>query len=140
VLDAARALAAQMTADRQGRKVPLDWKMNAWANVNRQGHGNEFHSHPGAFWSGCYYVEDGGIAADPALGGEFELQDPRGVGPAMYAPHLAFAFPAGLSVGAAEVIGPENGMLILFPAWLSHGVRPYRGGSLRISLAFNLSL
>ncbi len=44
------------------------------------GHGNEFHSHPGSFWSGVYYVDDGGIAADPALGGELEFMDPRGAG------------------------------------------------------------
>ena len=63
--------------------------MNAWANVNRSGHGNEFHTHPGCFWSGTYYVDDGGIGADPSLGGEFEIQDPRGIAPAMYRPDLA---------------------------------------------------
>jgi len=40
--------------------------------VNRSGHGNEYHSHPGSYWSGVYYVDDGGIAADPSLGGELE--------------------------------------------------------------------
>ena len=40
-----------------------------WANINRKGEGNAFHSHPGAFWSGVYYVDDGGIVADPSLGG-----------------------------------------------------------------------
>jgi Putative 2OG-Fe(II) oxygenase len=28
----------------------------------------------------------------------------------------------------------------MFPAWLLHQVRPYRGGTERISIAFNLSL
>ena len=117
-----------------------DWRLNAWANINRAGHGNEFHTHPGCYWSGTYYVDDGGIGADPSLGGEFEMQDPRGVAPAMYAPLLCFATPGGRSAGASELIRPRAGLLVLFPAWLSHGVRPYRGDRMRISIAFNLSL
>jgi uncharacterized protein (TIGR02466 family) len=140
VLGAARALATKLTSDRDGEPVTVSRKMNAWANVNRAGHGNEFHTHPGAYWSASYYVDDGGIADDPALGGEFEIQDPRGVGPAMYAPHLAFAVPGGQSVGASELIRPEAGMLLLFPSWLSHGVRPYAGSMARISIAMNLSI
>jgi uncharacterized protein (TIGR02466 family) len=140
VLDAARRLADRLTCDRQGRPVSIPWKMNAWANVNRSGHANEFHTHPGAYWSASYYVDDGGIAADASLGGEFEIQDPRGVAPAMYAPLLAFAMPGGQSAGASELIRPQEGTLILFPAWLSHGVRPYGGKAVRISIAMNLSL
>ncbi len=140
VLGAARALATKLTSDRNAGPVTVSWKMNAWANVNRAGHGNEFHTHPGAYWSASYYVDDGGIADDPALGGEFEIQDPRGVAPAMYAPHLAFAVPGGQSVGASELIRPEAGLLLLFPSWLSHGVRPYAGSMARISIAMNLGV
>jgi uncharacterized protein (TIGR02466 family) len=135
-----RNTANRVTTDRQGNPVVLTWKANMWANVNRSGHGNEFHSHPGSFWSGVYYVDDGGIAADPSFGGELEFMDPRGPGPAMYAPHLAFAMPGGLSVGANETVLPKTGRLVMFPAWLLHQVRPYRGGAERISIAFNLSL
>ena len=140
VLGAAARLANKLTADRSGHPVEIDWKMNAWININRSGHANEFHTHPGSFWSASYYVDDGGIANDPSLGGEFEMQDPRGVAPAMYAPLLSFAVPGGQSAGAAELIRPRAGTLIMFPSWLSHGVRPYKGGATRISLAMNLSL
>jgi uncharacterized protein (TIGR02466 family) len=140
VLEAARDLATRMTSDRAGRPIKVAWKTNAWANVNRKGHGNEFHTHPGAYWSGTYYVDDGGIGEDPALDGAFEMQDPRGVAPAMYAPLLAFAVPGGQSVGASELIYPRAGQLVLFPSWLSHAVRPYHGDRERISIAFNFSL
>lgn len=140
VLEHARAVADRLTADRQGRPARIDWAVNAWANVNRTGHGNEFHTHPGSFWSGTYYVDDGGVGADPSLGGEFEIQDPRGVAPAMYAPHLAFNLPGGLAAGASETISPRAGLMLLFPAWLSHAVRPYRGAAQRVSIAFNFSL
>jgi uncharacterized protein (TIGR02466 family) len=140
VLEVARQLATRATSDRAGKPVRIAWKTNAWANVNRRGHGNEFHTHPGAYWSGTYYVEDGGISDDPALGGAFEIQDPRGVAPAMYAPLLAFAMPGGQSAGASELIYPKSGQFVLFPSWLAHAVRPYEGPRERISIAFNFSL
>ncbi len=140
LLDAARELATRMTSDRSGRPTRVAWKSNAWANVNRKGHGNEFHTHPGSYWSGTYYVDDGGSGDDQALGGEFEIQDPRGVAPAMYAPQLGFALPGGQSAGASELILPKSGQLVLFPSWLQHAVRPYQGDLVRISIAFNFSL
>ena len=105
-----RNLANRVTTDRKGKPVngphpgyfAVTWRGNMWANVNRSGHGNEFHSHPGAFWSGVYYVDDGGIDADPSLGGELEFMDPRGPMPAMNAPHLGYAMPGGLTAGATE--------------------------------------
>ena len=134
-----RNTANRVTTDRHGNAVTINWRANMWANVNRSGHGNEFHSHPGSFWSGVYYVDDGGIDADPTLGGELEFMDPRGPGPAMYAPQLAFGS-AGLSVGANETIRPRSGRLVMFPSWVLHQVRPYSGNAMRISIAFNLSL
>ena len=134
-----RNTANRITTDRQGKPVSIVWKANMWANINRSGHGNEFHSHPGSFWSAVYYVDDGGIDGDAALGGELEFMDPRGPGPAMYAPQLAFGS-AGLSVGANETVRPRAGRLVMFPAWLLHQVRPYKGKAQRISIAFNLSL
>jgi uncharacterized protein (TIGR02466 family) len=134
-----RNTANRVTTDRQGKPVSIAWKANMWANINRSGHGNEFHSHPGSFWSAVYYVDDGGIDADSSLGGELEFMDPRGPGPAMYAPQLAYGS-AGLSVGANETVRPKAGRLVMFPAWLLHQVRPYKGQAQRISIAFNLSL
>ncbi len=140
VLNAARSLADSMTVSRDGKPAAVRWKINCWANINRSGEANEFHTHPGAFWSGCYYVDDGGIGEDASLDGAFEVQDPRGVAPAMYAPMLTFAGPGGASLGASYTLRPHSGMLILFPSWLQHAARPYRGHKMRISIAFNLSL
>ena len=136
---AAHAVASQAICDRMGKPVPVKWISNAWANVNRDGHGNEFHTHPGAYWSASYYVDDGGAASDSSLGGEFEIQDPRGVAPAMLAPYLAFAMPGGQSVGVSELVRPKPGLLLMFPSWLSHAVRPYRGEGVRISIAINMT-
>jgi len=134
-----RQLADKFTADRTGQPAPQTWRLNAWANINRAGHGNEFHTHPGCMWSAVYYVDDGGAGEDPSLGGEFEIQDPRGVAPAMYRPEIVPAVPDGPSMGASEFIRPAAGTVIMFPSWLSHAVRPYTGTGTRISIAINLS-
>lgn len=140
VIAFARALADKLTGNRAGQQVEMPWFVNAWANVNRTGHANQVHAHPGCVWSGTYYADDGGIGKDASLGGAFEIMDPRGLTPAMYAPELAPTLTGCQSMGGSELIAPETGMLILFPAWLSHGVRPYRGRRTRISVAFNFAL
>jgi len=140
LIEAVKGLADRLTTDRKGQPTKVPWKVNSWANINRAGHGNVNHIHPGAYWSASYYVDDGGTFADIALGGEFEIHDPRGAAPAMYAPLLGFATPGGLSGGASEFVRPKPGLLILFPSWLAHGVRPYKGNGVRISIAVNLSI
>jgi uncharacterized protein (TIGR02466 family) len=138
VVSMARAVANHHTRDRAGREVQPDWIVAAWANVNGPGDANTCHYHPGSFWSGTYYVDDGGAATDPSVGGDFEMLDPRGSAPAMHAPGLAYAGEGGLAAGAIEWIRPRAGLLVLFPSWLHHQVRPYRGERERISIGFNL--
>jgi uncharacterized protein (TIGR02466 family) len=140
VLAFGRSIVDEVTVDRSGQHHELTWRINSWANVNRHGHGNQFHTHPGALWSATYYVDDGGVGADASRGGEFEIQDPRGVAPVMYAPDLTFPGPDGAALGEAQRLTPQAGMFVVFPSWLSHGVRPYRGTRERISIAINFSL
>jgi uncharacterized protein (TIGR02466 family) len=139
VIEAARHLGNLLTAVKEGeqlKRTELPWRINAWANLNGAGNANEMHTHAGSYWSGAYYVDDGG----PASGGEFEMLDPRGVTPIMYAPHLKIAISACLTAGLSEYAAPRTGQLFMFPAWLFHGVRPYHGTGTRISVAFNLCL
>jgi uncharacterized protein (TIGR02466 family) len=146
LLAIARNLANRMTTEPQGvaGKDPypghfaVTWVGNMWANVNRSSHGTEYHSHPGSYWSGVYYVDDGGIAADPSLGGELEFLDPRGPVAQMNAPDPRIAGTA--SAGLIERVHPQAGRLVMFPAWVIHQVRSYRGTAERISIAFNLTV
>ncbi len=102
ILDAAKAVADKLTVRRGGQPTQQAWRCNCWANVNAPGDSNEFHCHPGAFCSGCYYVDDGGIGTAPEAGGSFEMTDPRGPGPALYTPHLAYAMLQGYRRAAAR--------------------------------------
>ena len=134
LMAAATRIADKITRDRQGRPAQRSWRIECWANVNRHGHANKRHTHPGCFWSGSYYVSVGdGVGGD--RGGEFQLHDPRG---AALADDLAAQ--AHVEIDAPARIQPEPGLFVFFPSWMPHSVRPYMGAGTRISIAFNLAL
>jgi uncharacterized protein (TIGR02466 family) len=141
ILTSLKELIAQVTLymqDKEFQRGHIDWKINGWANINRNGHANALHTHPGAYWSAVYYVQTDDSAAD--TGGELELLDPRGVMPSMYCPLLRFGIQGYVTAGGSELHKPKAGECILFPSWLQHAVKPYTGGGTRISLAFNFSV
>lgn len=78
-------------------------------------------------------------STDPKLGGELMLLDPRMPQIRMYAPHLRLREADGGEQLVEPFVRPRTGMLVVFPAWLAHAVRPLRGGGMRISVALNLS-
>lgn len=115
------------------------WHAEMWANVSPAGASNQYHVHPGAFWSAIYYVDDGyGGSDDKTLGGELVLMDPRMPAIRMNAPDLRFRRPGQPPDEEEKFMRPESGRIVIFPAWLNHAVRPYRGNGLRISVAVNL--
>jgi uncharacterized protein (TIGR02466 family) len=142
LLTLARQLADQLTAVQTAEgllRQPPVWTVNAWANVNAPGDRNHAHHHAGGYWSGVYWVDAGEATADTPVGGEFEMNDPRGILPGFSSPSLRYAVTGCLSAGLTDFIVPKSGTMIMFPSWLVHGVRPYRGQNERISVAFNFS-
>ena len=105
------------------------WSIDSWANISGPGHSNALHVHGGSFWSCVYYVRAG------AEGGKLVLHDPRMPALRMHAPGLRFKN-AGPDVRAE--LQPENGMMVLFPAWLGHSVEAWQGEGDRISVAMNI--
>jgi uncharacterized protein (TIGR02466 family) len=121
-------------------KARFRWVPEMWANVSQQGASNQFHTHPGAFWSAVYYVDDGYDGSDDdSLGGELVLLDPRMPMIRMAAPDLRFRRPGQQPEQQDKWLRPRSGMIVIFPSWLSHAGRPYNGTGLRISIAINLS-
>ncbi|WP_224771039.1 TIGR02466 family protein [Pseudomonas sp. FEN] len=116
----------------------LQWTLSAWANVNHHGHSNALHGHPGAFWSGVYWVDDGTDETCSPVGGELEFIDPRGMLPSMLAPALRMRIGGCLDAGYSSCFVPRTGTFLMFPSWLMHAVRRYEGARARISIAFNL--
>jgi uncharacterized protein (TIGR02466 family) len=116
------------------------WLSTMWANVSPPGGANQYHSHPGSFWSAVYYVDDGYQGStDQKLGGELVLIDPRMPGIAMNAPDLRFRRPGQPPEDYEKFMRPVSGRLVIFPAWLSHAVNQFNGPGTRISIAVNLT-
>jgi uncharacterized protein (TIGR02466 family) len=124
--EAALGAAAEMTYEQIKNRYPtcqVTVKLHggSWANVSRAGDYNKVHNHPGAVWSGAFYVALGNRDKEPAGNGCIEFVDPR--------PGNHHAFKV--------VVDPKPGQLLIFPSWLYHYVNPFRGTGERISIAFN---
>jgi uncharacterized protein (TIGR02466 family) len=107
---------------------PLSWTLSAWANINREGDFNAVHTHPGATWSGVYYVDNGESRLD-TQGTAIHLFDPCPARTNIFFPELSCQ---------NVVFKPAPGLMILFPSYLPHAVLPHRGDRPRISIAFNV--
>lgn len=145
--DAARALASQAMTMADALTVDVKspdasrygWGAEMWANVSGKGHANQYHFHPGSYWSAVAYLDAGYAGSDdPALGGELQLLDPRMPAIRMAAPDLRLKEADGQTQPNEIAVRPRTGLIVLFPSWLQHGVRPFHGEGTRISVAINL--
>ena len=108
---------------------------NMWANVNYKYSHNKNHTHPGALWSGVYYIK-----CPPDCG------------------HIWFTDPSGHKTMAQPIMDkreklprhswstvhyqPVEGRLIMFPGWLAHEVDQNMSNlkgekGWRVSVSFN---
>jgi uncharacterized protein (TIGR02466 family) len=120
---------------------PLHWHVEMWGNISGRGASNQTHSHPGAFWSVVYYVDDGYAGSDDrALGGELTFVDPRFPIVRMRSPSLRACFGDADRDHHEVWVRPRTGMIVIFPSWLQHAVRPYNGTGERMSIAINVTI
>lgn len=100
----------------------------SWLNINPPGGINTPHTHPNNFLSGVYYVQTA-KGADRIF-----FTDPR--------PQASVIMPRvrrrTVYTGNEVSIDACDGRIILFPAWLNHGVPANRSNRDRISVAFNV--
>jgi uncharacterized protein (TIGR02466 family) len=135
--EAAVQVAMRMTSDVGGSLEAYKWRLHMWANVSGPGALNHLHAHPGVLWSAVFYVDMGG-APDEDVGGEIIFEDPRYPLVAMRDPSLRMVGADGKPQSPERQLRPAAGDLLVFPAWLRHGVRRYRGQGERISIAMNI--
>lgn len=115
----------------------VEWSIRMWANVSPAGALNMSHAHPGVLWAAVYYVATGGAPGED-IGGELYFEDPRFPVPLMTFPGFRMVGIDGAPQPVERRIAPARGNLVLFPAWLRHGVRPHTGTGERISIAMNI--
>jgi len=102
-----------------------------WVNVSPTHAMNSPHDHPGAFWSGTYYVQVPVLDDDAdKLSGAIEFIDPRGsIGSNA---RLETPFTRGKFTAR-----PVSGTCLLWPSFVHHWVHPNRSSEDRVSVAFN---
>ncbi len=98
-----------------------------WANYNPVGSLNSAHTHPNNYLSGVYYVQTPGGADS------IEFTDPRAAAVAM----MPRTRQLNRFNGNRMTVQVKPGRLVVFPAWLSHGVPVNRTNQERMSIAFN---
>ncbi len=108
----------------------LDMKISAWMNANPRGGFNAPHTHPGAHWSGVYYVSQ--PAATEGTSGMIEFLDPRSDLP-------NWRILQAKAFRPKRKIRPAAGEIVLFPSYLVHWVYPNETDEERVTIAFNLT-
>ncbi|PUB13605.1 TIGR02466 family protein [Yoonia sediminilitoris] len=123
---------AVMNATRKcGAKADLDelrLKLFAWMNANPVGGYNAPHTHPGAHWSGVYYVSQPKVESGNS--GMIEFLDPR-----TDLPNWRLLNASAFKL--KKKIRPMPGEMVIFPSYLVHWVYPNEADMERVSVAFN---
>ena len=110
-----------------------------WANVTPPNGLNRMHAHPGKLWAAVLYVDMGRDPSSQAdEGGTFYVEDPRFPMAAMHNTGFRMRDVNGQPQTYQVELNLERGNIVVFPAWLRHGVRPYTGARERISIALNI--
>ena len=109
-----------------GEEVSVD---NWWFNVNHEGVLNTHHSHPGADYSLVYYVKTHEDCGDLVL----KRSDDKVLFNREFVHHYEMENPDCY-------LTPEDGSVVIFPAWLKHSVDRNTKDNDRISLAVNFVL
>lgn len=99
-----------------------------WININPKGGLNTRHTHPNNYLSGTYYVQV------PAGANRIVFDDPRPQAMTMMPKVKAYSKFIGNEIG----VDVKEGRLMMFPAWLSHGVPANPEEAERISVSFNI--
>ena len=116
----------------------MDWDIekqiikikSIWAIINEKGASNERHHHGNSALSAAYYVRA------PKDCGDIVFYDPR---PAPVFSHPIAKKPNILNA-TVNSITPDEGLLVLFPSYLDHSVKPNLSSNQRIVISFNVNL
>jgi uncharacterized protein (TIGR02466 family) len=103
----------------------------SWINIHKKEDWAQTHSHENSIISGVYYIETTEISGDII----FYVDTCR----KLFSPVININFNQRNDLNTDEwIIKPKSGSLILFPSYLSHGVKKNMSENDRISLAFNV--
>ena len=102
------------------------FRIQAQAQLLNSGGYLEPHIHPDGWISGAYYVQiPDALRGSATQAGWIEFGRPP--------PHVRITVEP-----ETRIIEPEEGMVVLFPSYLFHGVKPFEAAELRISMGTDM--
>ena len=130
VHDSMLRMAALLTEETDLNKIEIDYVAGAWAFVDEHGAHSDPQVHPDVDWSCIYFVACGKPEPGWDRNGQFELRDPR--------TRAQSSKLGGYGFARSLMLDPKPGDMILFPAWMEHGVHPFYGEGERIAITCNI--
>lgn len=118
-------------------KDEVGLRLAAWAMVYNEGGYSTVHTHPNAHFACVYYldnppqIERRMTTGVRLLPGEIEFVDTRGA---------QGMLPGTINMGTSFRLNPQEGDMLIFPAWLPHFVHPMVGDKDRICIACNATI
>lgn len=104
--------------------IPLrPYRRTSWFTRFDHGDFGALHNHMNADISGCYYVRTNG------RDGSINFRSPN--------PYFGVS-PCYFDLGQNTAVPPKEGLILLFPGWLEHGIQANTTENIRISLSFNI--
>ncbi|HEY8747321.1 MAG TPA: TIGR02466 family protein [Tepidisphaeraceae bacterium] len=100
----------------------------SWIHITHEGGYHEVHNHPNCSWCGIYYLEPADCTVDP----------PNGINRFFSPIDIMYDDPGTEAYPQKPIsVTPEEGKLLLFPAYVKHLAVPYKGTRDRIIVSFN---
>ena len=100
---------------------------NSWFICNKKGDFNKPHKHPPYTLSGAYYIQAPKNSGDIVFKNDMEMNN------------YATTYWNYNTVNSKEfTVVPEEGLLLIFPAWLEHYVNVNKSSQERIVYSFNI--
>lgn len=106
---------------------------NMWINVNHKGSSNTLHCHPESLMSGVFYIDV------PDDSGRIGFLDPNSFVNAQLHRTVDTKIKRSFNFTQVHSTVPHEGLMLLFPSYLSHYVDTNNSDHDRISIAFNLN-
>ena len=107
----------------------------SWTHITNNNGYHDAHKHLNTSWGGIYYVDAGECG---------EVVDEDGISRMngtnrFYSPIQYFTLDPSMQYLRHDAvdISPENGVLVIFPAYLLHSATPYIGKKDRVVVSFN---
>ena len=107
----------------------------SWTHITNNNGYHDAHKHLNTSWGGIYYVDAGECG---------EVVDEDGISRMngtnrFYSPIQYFCLDASMTYLSHDAVDicPENGILVIFPAYLLHSATPYIGKTDRVVISFN---